>query len=186
VVDKRPRSSSIQHFISIGKYNKRHKPSITETIQALEHISEISSRYPETRVFLANLSTDTSLSDKRELSCYERTTIRRSPLDPLYMPDIGVAPIAAITNVIQEEAEPDVEEAETSALKLANINEASPSMIQRDVKLVEIVTRLIGIFDNVDQYKQILHCNRSKSQSQGLLDLFRKVRLCLDCHSCPC
>ncbi|KAF9469364.1 kinase-like domain-containing protein [Collybia nuda] len=44
-----------------------------------------------------------------------------------------------------------------------------------NVRLVNIVSKLESMFDNIKQYRLFLSCSRSKSQSQRLLDLFQQL-----------
>jgi hypothetical protein len=83
--------------------------------------------------------------------------------------------------IMPEESKADVNGAETKrTVEVSPVNEAPlPTKQQHNVEPANIIEVLTGAFNNSDQYRQIPHCKRSKSQSQGLLDLFQKVRPCL-------
>lgn len=161
--------------ISISKYNDRKEPVNARIFRALEHIlKEITTQNSGTEASLANTldrKQPTCFSNREEPIHHESSILDNNPssAEDIY---IGLAETTTEDN--HGKVKGDVE---AKPLKPVVVDKPIVDSSGHDVELLHIVTRLSGIFRNLDQYKQILHCTRSKSQSQGLLDLFQKVRL---------
>ncbi|KAF9469363.1 kinase-like domain-containing protein [Collybia nuda] len=154
----------IRFSVSIGEYSEKREASDTQTFQALRHIlKEIASRDPETE---ASLASDTN---KNVISNVENSIQLRSS-NPSPQKGVNTCLEDTITKEIQRDGN-----IRTELHKMAFPDSPFMDSSGRNTKFSHIITRLSGIFGNLDLYKRVLHSMRSKSQSQELLDLFQKL-----------
>lgn len=184
--NRRRRSSSedilIRQFMSNSSLTSGSGPSSAETLMALESIiqeiislKQIDPEKPHTTVFSTTTSEKENVhSINRRVSVHRKQASKGRPLDQR---DTSSTDVDQHTRDVPLGHVTDSTGKGTLPLTVNTRNSSKPH--DASSGLVNIISKLEIIFENIDQYKLFLNCSRTHFQSQSLLDLFQQVSLYL-------
>jgi hypothetical protein len=164
----------IRQFMSSGKLAERSGPSSAETLLALEHIvkemtslTQADSGKSRTRVTISATSEKENAHPETGRELAEHRSTQGLPPDQRRRLNPNVDEhIRDMTGRVDK----------ITGIDLSLALDAGSRTKTHGAEFAEIVAKLKSIFEDIDLYRQVLNCNRSKPQSQGLLDLFQQVR----------